>query len=149
METTVSARLDKQLKEDAELVMKKLGITHSVAIQALYAQIVYTQSLPFPVSLPKPKASLSKISRVVCKHAKSYGIAKVYLFGSYARGSADAQSDIDLRIDKGEAKGFALGGFLSDVSDDLGVDVDVATTESLSQEFLDSIKEEEVLIYAA
>lgn len=149
METTVSARLDKQLKEDAEAIMKKLGITHSVAIQALYAQIVYTQSIPFDIALSQPKTSLSKISKTVQKYAKKYGIEKVYLFGSYARGSADSQSDVDLRIDKGLAKGLELGGFLSDISEALGVDVDIATTDSLNQEFLDSIKDEEVLIYAA
>jgi uncharacterized protein len=149
METTVSARLDKQLKEDAEAIMKKLGVTHSVAIQALYAQIVYTQSIPFDIALPQPKTSLSQISKAVQKYAKVYGIEKVYLFGSYARGSADSQSDVDLRIDKGSAKGLELGGFLSDISEALGVDVDVATTDSLNQEFLDSIKDEEVLIYAA
>ena len=149
METTVSARLDKQLKEEAEAIMKKLGVTHSVAIQALYAQIVYTKSIPFDITLPQQKTSLSKISKTVQKYAKKYGIEKVYLFGSYARGSADSQSDVDLRIDKGSAKGLELGGFLSDISEALGVDVDVATTDSLNQEFLDSIKDEEVLIYAA
>ena len=36
--------------------------------------------------------------------AKSYGIKQVNLFGSYARGEATKESDIDLYIDKGRLK---------------------------------------------
>nr|WP_282432433.1 nucleotidyltransferase domain-containing protein [Syntrophobotulus glycolicus] len=33
---------------------------------------------------------------------KSYGVSRAYLFGSYARGEAFQDSDIDLRIDGGK-----------------------------------------------
>ena len=36
MYTTVSARLDARLKEEAESVLSSLGISHSAAIAALY-----------------------------------------------------------------------------------------------------------------
>ena len=36
---------------------------------------------------------------------KIVSISKVYLFGSFARGDYDEQSDIDLRIEKGELRG--------------------------------------------
>ena len=53
------------------------------------------------------------------------------------------------RIEKGSLKGlFALGGFYSEISEALQKDVDVVTTGSLEQEFLDEIKEDEVLLYA-
>ena len=45
---------------------------------------------------------------------------KEYLFGSYARGEATAQSDLDLRVDRGKMTAF-----------------------------LEQIKPEEVLIYAS
>ncbi len=35
---------------------------------------------------------------------RSYGIKSISLFGSYARGEADDESDIDLLIDKGRLK---------------------------------------------
>ena len=48
---------------------------------------------------------IEDIKRSVTKLAKKYGAERVYLFGSYARGEATEQSDIDLRIDKGSIVG--------------------------------------------
>ena len=74
--------------------------------------------------------------------------SEVYLFGSYARGDYNENSDIDLRIEKGDLKGmFALCGFYSDVENALQKNVDILTTGSLEQDFLQSIKKDEVLIY--
>ena len=42
----VYARIDTELKENAESILSKLGITPSSAIQMLYSQIVLTNSLP-------------------------------------------------------------------------------------------------------
>lgn len=58
-------------------------------------------------------------------------------------------SDIDLRIDKGSIKGFQLAGFLLDLEDALGRPVDLVPTTSLDQRFLDSIHDDEVLLYEA
>ena len=74
--------------------------------------------------------------------------SEVFLFGSYARGDYNENSDIDLRIEKGDLKGmFALCGFYSDVENALQKNVDILTTGSLEQDFLQSIKKDEVLIY--
>ena len=43
--------------------------------------------------------SIDEISRRVAPVAKSYGLPAVYLFGSYARGEATPESDIDLLVD--------------------------------------------------
>ena len=80
--------------------------------------------------------------------AIQYGVERVYLFGSYARGCATADSDIDLRIDKGKLRGlFALSGMRLDICSALDKDVDLLTTNSLDEEFLGRIHGEEVLIY--
>lgn len=151
MDTTVSARIDSKLKNEAESILSMLGLSHSTAINALYSQIALRQGLPFEVKLPnvKPPSSLTlhKIQQCVIKHAKEYGAERVYLFGSYARGTATEESDVDLRVDKGNITGFALGGFLSALQDELGRTVDISTTESLDQEFLRRIKKDEVLLY--
>ena len=95
------------------------------------------------------KYTIEELKSIINPIARKYGIAKVYLFGSVARGDANENSDIDLRIDKGSLKGlFALGGFYNEVSEVLGVKIDVLTTNSLDKEFLDEIKNEEVLLYA-
>ena len=47
----VYARIDTELKENAESILSKLGITPSSAIQMLYSQIVLTNSLPLDLRL--------------------------------------------------------------------------------------------------
>ena len=87
--------------------------------------------------------------RVGAKLAAQYGAKRVYLFGSYARGDMTDSSDIDLRIDKGSIKGFQLAGLLLDLENSLGRSVDLVPTTSLDQRFLDSIRDDEVLLYEA
>lgn len=91
---------------------------------------------------------ISEIKEVVNRRAKEYGAERIYLFGSYARGDANENSDIDLRIDRGNIRGgFALAGLLLDLESDLGASVDLVTTGSLDTEFLNMIKGEEQLLY--
>jgi len=91
---------------------------------------------------------MKKIRESVADAAESYGVERVYLFGSYARGSANIDSDIDLRIDKGRLRGFfQLAGFQLDVQEKLGVKVDVLTTQSMDETFLQNIRSEEVILY--
>ena len=93
--------------------------------------------------------TLSEIQSIVVQHAKQYGAERIYLFGSYARGDMTTSSDIDLRIDKGNIRGFQLAGLLLDLEDSLGVPVDLVPTTSLDPRFLDSIRKDEVLLYEA
>ena len=50
--TAVYARIDTDLKESAEEILSRLGISPASAIQMLYSQIVLTQGLPFTPRLP-------------------------------------------------------------------------------------------------
>lgn len=93
--------------------------------------------------------TLDEIREIVSKLAAQYGAKRVYLFGSYARGDMTDTSDIDLRIDKGNIRGFQLAGLLLDLEDSLGRSVDLVSTTSLDAQFLDSIREDEVLLYEA
>ena len=93
--------------------------------------------------------TLDEIRDIVSRLARQYGAKRVYLFGSYARGEMTEASDIDLRIDKGEIRGFQLAGLLLDLEDSLGVPVDLVPTTSLDQHFLNSIQDEEGLLYEA
>ena len=63
---------------------------------------------------------LDEIRSIANPIARRYNIAALYLFGSYARGEATAQSDLDFRVDRGKMT-----------------------------DFLEQIKPEEVLIYAS
>lgn len=93
--------------------------------------------------------SLEELKEIIAPIAEKYHISKVYLFGSFARGDYDEQSDIDLRIEKGELRGmFALCGFYTEVADALQMNVDVLTTGSLDGDFLRKIEKDEVVLYA-
>ena len=93
--------------------------------------------------------SLEEIRAIAAPIAKKYGITALYLFGSSARGEASVQSDIDLRIDRGPIRSLlTLGGLYSDLGERFSKPLDLVTTQSLSPSFLDSIKDEEVLLYA-
>lgn len=50
--------------------------------------------------------AIEELKKIISPIAKKYHISKVYLFGSYARGDCDEQSDVDLRIEKGELRGI-------------------------------------------
>ena len=91
--------------------------------------------------------SIKDIQEIVAALGREYGADRIFLFGSYARGTASPDSDVDLRIDRGRIRGWALGGLLIDLEQALGKKVDLLTTGSLDQEFLASIRREEVLLY--
>lgn len=91
--------------------------------------------------------TISEIREKVTPIAKQYGVEKVFLFGSYARGDATQDSDIDLRVDKGKVTGFGFGSLCNAFLDAFGKSVDVVTTPSLDADFLNQIASDEVLIY--
>ena len=93
--------------------------------------------------------TLDEISKAVAAIAPQYGINEVYLFGSYARGDATEESDVDFRIVGGNIPTlFTLGGLYEDFIEALDRQVDIVLTKNMKAEFYDLIKDEEVLIYA-
>ena len=93
--------------------------------------------------------TIDDIQKAVAPVAEKYGVTRVYLFGSYARGDNGEGSDIDLRIDSGRIRTlWQLSGFRLAIIDNLNAKVDVLTTNSLDESFLQRIKDEEVLVYA-
>lgn len=98
--------------------------------------------------MPSQLYKINEIRSIVHIVAQQYGVEKVMLFGSYARGDAKPESDIDLRIDKGRIKGlFQLSGFHLDLEEKLKTTVDLVTTESLDTKFLQRIQREEIILY--
>ena len=59
----VLARVEPEVKEQAESIMSKLGLPASVVINALYKQIIMTKSIPFSLSLPKEHATLDSMTK--------------------------------------------------------------------------------------
>ncbi len=80
--------------------------------------------------------TLEEISRRVRPVAEKYHLKAVYVFGSYARGEAREDSDIDLLIDTcgSEIETLLdLGGLYSDLEDTLEKELSLVTLDSLEQ----------------
>jgi len=73
------------------------------------------------------------------------GASNVRIFGSIARGEADAESDIDLLVDLEPGRSlFDLGGLLMDLQDLLGHKVDVVTEKGLRERIREHVLKEAV-----
>ena len=82
--------------------------------------------------------------------AKRYGIQNLRLFGSYARGDARDNSDVDLRIDRGNlTRLFSYYALVEELEQALSCHVDLVLDGSRDTDFLARIEREEVPLYAA
>jgi predicted nucleotidyltransferase len=101
---------------------------------------------------------IEQLKERIAPVALKYELPAVYLFGSYARGEATEDSDIDILVDKtGTAlRGMlAMGGLYNDLSEALGKPIDVITTGALEQEctrermpwFVENLNQERVKVY--
>ncbi|MBQ6634556.1 MAG: nucleotidyltransferase domain-containing protein [Ruminococcus sp.] len=75
-------------------------------------------------------------------------IRKAVLFDSYAKGCADARSDVDILVDSG-LKGLSFFGLLEDVNNALGKEVDMLDVTQITpdSEIDHEIEKSGVLIY--
>ena len=64
---------------------------------------------------------------------KKHNIKKAVLFGSYAKGSADNRSDIDIMVDS-NLRGLAFYGLLEDVVNTIGKSVDLLDKQQIKAE---------------
>ncbi|MCD7708513.1 MAG: nucleotidyltransferase domain-containing protein [Clostridiales bacterium] len=104
--------------------------------------------------------TVEEISKRIRPEAEKYQLPAVYLFGSYARGTATEESDVDLIVDTAgtEIKGlFALGALYNDLEIALEKKIDVITVQSLQQpaqmnselSFREAVWKEKVNLHAA
>ena len=91
---------------------------------------------------------LQQLKTIVRPIAEDYGLARVSLFGSRARGEERPDSDYDFLISSGKLRGlFALGGLFMDLKDALGTDVDIVMDDCNDPEFVQDVKQDAVVVY--
>ena len=92
--------------------------------------------------------TVSSIEAILKPVFEEYDIKSAVLFGSYAKGCAGKNSDVDILVDSG-LKGLAFFGFLEDVVTALDKNVDMLdTTQIIPDSLIDKeIEESGVLIY--
>ncbi|MDU4203490.1 MAG: nucleotidyltransferase domain-containing protein [Negativicoccus succinicivorans] len=76
--------------------------------------------------------SLSEIKERIIPVCEKYDIPEVYIFGSYADGTARPDSDVDLIIDSTNVKGYLhLIQIINSMEEQLGKKVDIVTLNAL------------------
>ena len=83
----VTARVEPEIKEQAEAVMERLGLPVSTAINMFYRQIILWNGLPFRPSVPTnvPKA-LDEMSKEEFDAAMAIGLEQAKQVRSRGRG---------------------------------------------------------------
>ena len=91
--SAVYARIDMDLKKNAEGILSRLGITPSSAIQMLYSQIVLNKGLPFELKLPTAKpTAIGNMTRAELDAELTKGIESLAA-GSYPADEVDDLMD--------------------------------------------------------
>lgn len=101
---------------------------------------------------------LNRIKKLIAPIAEKYGLRSVYVFGSYARGEASEDSDVDIMIDrKGSSVHgiFGMNALFNELKEVLGKEIDLVTVQSLNQastlgrnaDFAENVIKERVKVY--
>ena len=94
--------------------------------------------------------SLQQLMDLISDVAPQYCFVRVYLFGSRARGDYRSDSDYDFCVVPGTGCTILdLGGFLMDMEEALGSEVNVVSERGLKKSFLESIESERRVVYEA
>jgi predicted nucleotidyltransferase len=92
---------------------------------------------------------IEKIKELAVPILKQYGVEKAAIFGSYARGNQNQDSDIDILIEYAPSARKSLlirAKIIDELKKALKRDVDVVTEKSLSRFFRDEVLREKKVI---
>ena len=89
---------------------------------------------------------MREIKEAVFETAQKHGLDKVTLFGSYARGDAQEQSDVDLVIESSRPLGFVRGQIYRELEQTFGRPVDIVFGEKNLYPFVRSAVEADGLV---
>jgi predicted nucleotidyltransferase len=89
-----------------------------------------------------------EIFEKIIKFLKNEGAKRISVFGSYVRGEEKEESDIDIIVEFSERKSLLeLVRIERELSEFLGIKVDLLTEQSISPYLIDSIRKEMEIIY--
>lgn len=93
--------------------------------------------------------SLDEIKERLAPIATEYGVNKILLFGSYSRGTANLESDLDFYIeDKGELHSLLeLSGMILDLQECFGCEIDLLSGKIEDSALFNNILNEGVVVF--
>ena len=90
---------------------------------------------------------LDGVEEEILRVLNRYGVKRASLFGSYARGEADEDSDIDILVELDEDVSlFDFIGLKLDIEDAIGKKVDLVEFSTIKPAFRDRILKEQVTL---
>ncbi len=90
------------------------------------------------------------IYQIIENYFSNKPVKRVLLFGSFSRDEETNNSDIDLILNLEHPIGlFALGRYIADLENLTHRKIDIATENSITPEFLNTIKDDLKIVYEA
>ena len=90
-----------------------------------------------------------EIEEKVISFLKECGSKKISIFGSYVRGEATPESDLDIIVEFEESISLLdIVGFEMDLSERLGIKVELLTEKSISPYIIEDVLAEAKVIYS-
>jgi predicted nucleotidyltransferase len=102
--------------------------------------------------------TLEQIKKLVEPVAKKYNLKALWIFGSYARGEATEESDVDILIDYTDSKVVSLFDMIrlnDEIKDVINKQIDLISTDGLyntkclftGTKFADEVSKQRVMLY--
>jgi len=92
----VSARVEPEIKEQAEQILDNLGIPISVLINSLYRQIIYNNGVPFSLTMPVGPKSREEMTAAEFDARMETGYQQA--LAGQGRPAKDVFADLQARI---------------------------------------------------
>lgn len=91
----------------------------------------------------------NQLFELLANYFVSQPVLKAWLFGSYARGEQNADSDVDILValDKSQPIGLRFFGMWNDLEDILGRNVDLVSEGTLLPFAQETAERDKILIY--
>jgi predicted nucleotidyltransferase len=101
--------------------------------------------------------TIDELKERISPIAQKYEIPVIYIFGSYARGEAVDDSDVDVLFKREGSKihGIVMGALYEELSESIGKEIDLLTEEALEQNgvknktpwFYENLLKERIMVY--
>ena len=153
-DTLINLRINQQLKEDFQAIVEREGFTMSEILEASMIDIVNRNIIPInirsKIGRRSPAISIPFIKKCLdetLEKMKNNNIVSISLFGSYAKGNANANSDIDLFVDVDNGFSlFDIADLQIELESALGKKVDLVTKKD-DEYFINHIQKEKIQLY--
>ena len=144
--TVLSVKTDIEVKKKAQKLAKSLGVPLSIIVNAQLKKFIADGKIEF-APYTKELMNIEEISSKSLPIFKKYDISYVSLYGSYARGEATFESDVDFLIAFGRPLGLEYMTLHEELKEALGTDVDLITQENMSSYLRPFITKDLITLY--